>query len=130
MAIDELTDEAFFEAYQTNPKIKELVDGIQRKYHAHYDQRDKPGYKKENIPIAMNEAKETVERLLGQKKQEVASASAPSLTTQYATGFLGILTTIAAFATGVYPIGLIAAAVTGATLLSQYQTQSYKLKTT
>ena len=128
MAIDQLTDEAFFEAYQQNPKIKKLVDGIQRKYHAHYDQRNKPDYKEANIPIAMKEAKETVEQLLEQKEHEVASASAPSLTTQYVTGLLGILTTIAAFAAGVYSIGLIAAAVTGATLFSQYQSQNYKQK--
>jgi hypothetical protein len=54
-----------------------------------------------------------------------SAVSASSLSPKHATGLLGILTAIAAFATGAYPIGIAAAAVT---ILSQYPTDSYKQK--
>ncbi|MBI2656706.1 hypothetical protein HYX03_03130 [Candidatus Woesearchaeota archaeon] len=127
MAIDEITDEALFELYQKNPQIRSLVDSIQKKYNVHFSQKDQPNYKKANIPIATKEAKETVKQLLGQQKQVASYSKAPDLSTQY-VGLFGILATVAAFATGAYPIGLIVATITGATLLSQYQTQTYKQK--
>ena len=46
-----------------------MVDGIQRKFNVHYDQRTESGYDKKNIPIAMNEAKSMVAELLAQQKQ-------------------------------------------------------------
>ena len=94
MAIDELTDEAFFEAYQKNPKIRELVDGIQRKYHVHTDQKDQPDYKPNNTPLANKEAREAVAQLVAQQKQgPQAKTSSPTsvyYTLRLAAAFAGI----------------------------------------
>ena len=64
MAIDELTDEAFFDLYNDTkkPKIKELVDGIQKKYNAHISQKGQSGYDEGNIDW-YNEAKSAVSEL-------------------------------------------------------------------
>lgn len=66
MAIDELTDKEFFKLYQENPKVKELVEGIQKKYNVHYSQTKKPN--PENVSAATKEAKETVKKLLKPKQ--------------------------------------------------------------
>ncbi len=77
MAVDELTDEAFFDLYQKNPQIKQIVDNVQKKYHTHFSQKGQPGYNESNIPIAMKDAKETVQQLLEQQKQGTESKLKP-----------------------------------------------------
>ena len=100
MAIDDLTDEAFFETYQKNPKIRELVDGIQIKYHTHFSQKGQPDYDEANIPIAMKEAKKTVQQLLAQQKQEPQAKTGAPTSTYY-----NILRLAATFA-GIALLGL------------------------
>ena len=68
MSVDELTDKAFFELYQGNPQIKQLVDGIQMKYRVHSSQKGQPGYNEKNISTATKEAKETVSHIIQQQK--------------------------------------------------------------
>ena len=104
MAIDELTDEAFFEAYQKNPQIKNLVEGIQRKYNVHSSQTAKPDPK--NVSAATKEAKDVVKKLLGQQKQDgkekTTAASASGIFSGrmgYAAGLFGIVAIVAALST-------------------------------
>ena len=118
MAIDDLTDEAFFDLYRSNPQIKDLVDDIQKKYHVHSSQKGQPDYNESNIPTAMKEAKETVQRLLKQQKQGVESklnpASHSTAKLDYGVGLAGAIAAIIGFGSGLYALGalgLLAAAV-------------------
>jgi len=68
MTIDELTDNAFFDLYDNNPKIKGIVDEIQMKYKAHKSQEGKPGYDPGNTAW-YKEAKGTVAEIVAQQKK-------------------------------------------------------------
>ena len=48
MAVDELTDEAFSEAYQSNPSIKGRFEEYQMKHKAHPSQKGQPDYDPNN----------------------------------------------------------------------------------
>ncbi|MBI2130195.1 hypothetical protein HYU10_00320 [Candidatus Woesearchaeota archaeon] len=39
-----LSDEEFYKLYQSSPHVKKIVDDVQRKYHAHKEQENEPGY--------------------------------------------------------------------------------------
>jgi hypothetical protein len=108
MTIDELTDEALHEAYQRNPSVRELVDGIQRKYGVHREQKGKPEYNEANIPLATKEIKDAVKKLMTQQKQ--ASGIEGKTTTssgifagrmENAAGLTAVLAGVAALSIGI-----------------------------
>ena len=108
MAIDDLTDEAFFEAYQKNPQVKNIVDSIQKKYHVHHSQKNEPDYNEDNTPMATKEAKETIKNLLSQQKQDgkekTTSASASGIFSGrmgYAAGLATVLIAVALASSGI-----------------------------
>lgn len=103
MAIDDLTEEAFFDLYQKNPKVRGLVDDIQKRYHVHASQKGKPDYNEANISLATKEAKEAVKRLLAQQKpQEKASVASGIFSGRgsYAAGLAAVLILVASASLG------------------------------
>lgn len=106
MAIDELTDEAFFDLYRNNSQIKGVVDNIQKEYHVHKSQEGTPDYNPRNREW-IKEAKSQVGELLAQQKEgktNAASSGVFSGKISYATGLLGVLAIVAALSAGLPPI--------------------------
>ncbi len=107
MAIEELTDRMFFDLYQKKPKIRELVDDVQKKHGVHASQKGKPEYTAANIPTATQEAKEAVKTLLSgqseavQKAKTTPSGGILAGRMDYAAGLFGILLAIGAMSAGV-----------------------------
>jgi len=44
MALEQITDNAFYDAYQHNQPVKAAVDKIQKAHHAHKSQEHDPNY--------------------------------------------------------------------------------------
>ena len=132
MAIDEMTDEALFEAYQKNPDVKALVESIQREHGVHWDQRNDPGYDKKKVPFATKEAKKAVKNLLEgseQYKKAPAYGGILSEKVSYAAGLAGIIGGVLALGAGAASFGLLgflAAGAAAAYLYSNTPQQSYK----
>ena len=126
MAIDELTDEAFFKLYQKNPEVKKLVEGIQKKYHVHHSQTKDPD--REKVSAATKESKDIVKHLINEQKPKTyASASEKfSSNSEYTALFLGGLAAALGFATGAPLLG--AAALLTATWM-MYNNYQSKYKT-
>jgi len=121
MAIDDLTDEAFFDLYQKNPQVKKLVEDTQRKYSVHSDQTNKPDPK--NVSAATKEAKDKVKQLIN-KTQSTATEKV-SEKSEYAIGLLGGLATVLGFAAA----PLLGAAALLTTTLMMYDNYQNKYKT-
>ena len=137
MAIDELTDEELFNAYQSNSQIKDLVDGIQRKHHVHSSQKGQPDYSEDNIPNATREAKEAVSRLINSQNNVHSEAghhneekhgmfSFPRLTQQGAAfGLAALVLALAALSTFGAAAPMAAVGYKAATAASAYAASAY-----
>ena len=126
MAIDDLTDEAFFNLYQKNPQIRELVEGIQKRYHVHSSQTKEPDPK--NVSAATKEAKGVVKQWINKEQKHETYATAPekvSEKSEYAAWLLGGLATILGFAT----TPLLGATALLTTTLVMYNNYQNKYKT-
>ncbi len=126
MSIDELTDEEFFKVYQSNPQVKGLVDGIQKKYHAHSSQKEQSGYDPDNKEW-LSDAKETVRKIIqkqmhmapetghaasGHKKDEFSGFKLPSLSRPQAAVGLGLTVLVLAALSLYFPTSLATIAYT------------------
>ena len=126
MAIDELTDAAFFDLYQKNPQVKGLVEDIQKRYHVHSSQTNEPDPK--NVSAATKEAKDVIKQLINKEQKHGTHSTAPekvSEKSEYAAWLLGGLATILGFAT--YP--LLGATALLTTTLMMYNNYQNKYKT-
>jgi hypothetical protein len=127
MSLDKLTDDEFFKLYNGNLQIKELVDDIQKKYHAHSSQKGQPGYDPGNTAW-YKEAKKAVGGIIEAQKHKAEAHQEPVHATTTRTGnYLlfglgGLATALAAYT---YPLlGAFALATTALTLYSANRPQS------
>ena len=133
----DISDDIFYNAYQKDPHVKELVDDVQLKYTGHSSQKNQPNYdpttwygRAKKDPAIVNAVKDFIakqsqepglEAKTNATHAEIKHKASSDAKTESITGLLGIITAIGAVAAGYPVIAMAAAAVTLTSLYSQYQ---------